>query len=218
MRAAVFDFDGTLADSTEFWDKLAKTYLESQGLSPREDLKEAMESLTVEEGLAYMQTEYSLDKSLVEIRKEIDELLISYYRDRAELKPFAREFIGLLRVKNTRLVIASVTDEEFISILLKKYGIYDDFEFIETCGRLGLNKDNKKFFEKISQRLDTDPNDIFFFEDSLYSMRVAKEVGFKIVAVEDQYAKKDLEEILKVADIYVKNFTSLMEFLKHIVK
>ncbi len=213
MKVAVFDLDGTLLDSTGFWNSLARTYLESQGLSPREDLQKTMENLTVKEGLAYMKTDYGLDKSLEQMRSEIDEILFSYYKKDAELKPYAKDLIKFLKSKNIRLAIASVTDEELIAIALKRLGVYEDFEFIETFGRLGLNKDDEEFFHLLSERLASNPNNIFIFEDSLYSMKTAKKAGFKIVAVEDHYARKDLKEILEICDIYIKDFSSLMELL-----
>lgn len=215
MKVAVFDLDGTLLDSTRFWNSLARTYLERQGLKPSEDLQKTMESLTVKEGLAHMQTGYGLDKSLEQIRSEIDEILFSYYKNDAELKPFARDLIKILKSRNIRLAIASVTDEELIAMALKRLGIYEDFKFIETCGRLGLNKDDEEFFHQLSERLASEPKDIFLFEDSLYSMKTAKKAGFKIVAVEDHYARKDLREILETCDIYIKDFASLMELLSY---
>ena len=37
-RLLIFDMDGTLLDSMEFWQNLGRQYLESKGKSPDDDL------------------------------------------------------------------------------------------------------------------------------------------------------------------------------------
>lgn len=108
MKAAVFDIDGTLIDSIDFWKNLGKNYLISQGICPRDDLNQAMETLTVTEGISYMKEEYKIGKTSLQIKDELDELLFSYYKNDAKLKPYAIEVIKTLKSKNIRLAIASV--------------------------------------------------------------------------------------------------------------
>src|SRR5699024_4294481 len=170
MEAAVFDMDGTLVDSMGFWEGLAKNYLISQGIVPREDLNKTIEPLTVMESISYMKEEYKIEKSCLQIKDELDELLFSYYRKDVKLKPFAVEIIQSLKNKNIKLAIASVTDEELIYSVLNRYGIYQYFEFIQTCGNVNLSKDNEEFYRLLSKRLGTRPSYIFLFEDSFYSM------------------------------------------------
>lgn len=213
MKAAVFDVDGTLVDSIGFWTNLSNNYLLSQGITAAEDLNKALETLTVEEGVSYMQEKYEINKTLIQIRDEMDELLTSYYREEAELKPFVIELLEVLKSKDIKLGIASVIDEGLISSVLNRYGIYDYFEFIQTCENTGLSKNDERFFKLLSEKMDLKPEEIFLFEDSLYCMKVAKSVGLNVVGVEDDYSKKDLENIIEVSDIYIKDFSKLISCL-----
>ena len=214
MKAVVFDIDGTLVDSMGFWKNLGRNYLISQGAIPKDDLNRVLDSLTVMEGVAYMKEEYKLDKTCSEIKYELDQLLLLYYKKDAKLKPFAAEVVKLLKDKNIRLAIASVIDEKLIYYVLQRYNIYKHFEFVQTCENTNLGKDNEDFFNLLSERLNMNPKNIFLFEDSLYSMKAAKSAGLKIVAMEEAYSKKDLEKIIEVADIYIKDFSYLISFLK----
>ena len=63
------------------------------------------------------------------------------------------------------------------------------------------------------KRLNTRADEIFLFEDSLYCMEAAKVVGLNIVAVADEYSKKDLEKIVEISDIYLKDFSKLIKIL-----
>jgi hypothetical protein len=45
-------------------------------------------------------------------------------------------------------------------------------------------------------------------------MEAAKVAGLNVVAMEDNYAKKDLEKIIEFADIYLKDFSKLIKFIK----
>lgn len=214
MKAAIFDIDGTLIDSIDFWRNLGKNYLISQGISPRDDLNQAMETLTVTEGISYMKEEYKIGKTSLQIKDELDELLFSYYKNDAKLKPYVIEVIKTLKSKNIRLAIASVIDEKLIFSVLDRYGIYDYFEFVQTSENTNLSKDNGEFFKLLPKRLNIKPDQIFLFEDSLHCMEAAKMAGLNVVAIEDNYAKKDLEKIIEFADIYLKDFRKFIKFIK----
>lgn len=120
MKAAVFDFDGTLADTMEFWNRLARNYLLSIGLEPLADLKKALEKLTVDEGAIYMKEKYRIEENEIEIQAEMDELLYKYYRKDAQLKPYVLEMLEKLKSRGIRMAIATVTDEDFILAVLKR--------------------------------------------------------------------------------------------------
>lgn len=45
-------------------------------------------------------------------------------------------------------------------------------------------------------------------------MKAVKMAGLNLVAIEDNYAKKDLEKIIEFADIYLKDFSKLIKFIK----
>lgn len=210
MKAAVFDFDGTLVDSMEFWNNLAKNYLFSIGVMATDDLNKAIEKLTVDEGIAYMKERYKIPKSVIEIKEEMDILLVNYYRDDVKLKPNVIEMLERLKDKGIRIAIASLTDENLIRSVLKRYDIEHYFEFIQTCENTRLSKDDKSFFQFVSENLNLEGKEIFIFEDSLYAMIASKEAGLKVIGVEDSSAIENLEKILDIVDYYIKDFNEFI--------
>ena len=45
-------------------------------------------------------------------------------------------------------------------------------------------------------------------------MKAVRMAGLNVVAIEENYAKKDLEKIIEFADIYLKDFRKLVKFIK----
>lgn len=213
MRAVVFDFDGTLVDTMEFWNNLAKNYLLSIGITPLDDLDKALEKLTVDEGVLHMKERYKIEKTQIEIQAEMDELLFSYYREDVELKPYVEEMLEKLKNKKIRMAIASVIDEELILSVLKRYDISHYFEFIQTCENVSLSKDDRNFFDLLPEKLNLKPDGIYMFEDTLYPIISAKKAGLKVVGVEDGSGAKDIEKIIELSDVYIKDFREFIDLI-----
>lgn len=213
MKAVVFDFDGTLVDTMDFWNNLARNYLLSIGIKPFDSLNKNLEKLTVAEAVVYMKEKYKIQKTEIQIQAEMDELIYSYYRGKVELKPFVLESLEKLKTKNIKMSIASVTDKEIIKIVLEKYGISHYFDFIQTCESVGFNKDNRKFFDLLLKRLNLESFDIYLLEDSLYPIISAKETGIKIVGVEDNFSSENKKRIIELSDVYIKDFRDFIELI-----
>lgn len=212
MKAVVFDVDGTLFDSMEFWNNMARNYLLSIGIMSSEELNKDLETLTVAEGIYYLQEKYNLKKTYTQVKDGMDQLLLSYYKEDIKLKKDVIEILEILKKKNIKIAIASLTNEDLIISALNRYGISHYFQFIQTCENTNLSKDDEKFYKLLSERLNVRHDEIFYFEDSLYSMEVAKKAGLNVVAVADDCSKKDLKKIVDVADMYIKDFSKLIPF------
>lgn len=213
MKAVVFDVDGTLFDSMDFWNNMARNYLLSIGIMSSEELNKDLETLTVAEGIYYLQEKYNLKKTYTQIKDGMDQLLLSYYKEDIKLKKDVIEILEILKKKNIKIAIASLTNEDLIISALNRYGISHYFQFIQTCENTNLSKDDEKFYKLLSERLNVRHDEIFYFEDSLYSMEIAKKAGLNVVAVADDCSKKDLKKIVDVADMYIKDFSTLISFL-----
>ena len=58
IKAAIFDVDGTLLDSMPYWKNAGKIFLETLGISTKEDLGHILLSMTMEEGSRYLINNY----------------------------------------------------------------------------------------------------------------------------------------------------------------
>ena len=209
MKAAIFDLDGTLLDSMWLWKSLVNDYLKSIGIEPPEDLRENLKKLSLLEGCYYMKDRFHLEKTPQVINDEIEELLADYYGNQFTLKPFVHEILSEFKNRNIRMCLAIATADELVEMALKRLDIGDYFEFIQTSNNVGIGKSKPEFFQAVINRLDLDAKDIWVFEDALHCIISAKKCGLNVVALQDDSASEDIEEIKKLADIYINNLSEL---------
>ena len=214
MKAVVFDVDGTLVDSMEFWNNLARNYLLSLNIEARENLNSMLQTLTVDKGVLYIKEEYGIEKTVEAMRDEIDLMILKFYSEEVQLNPYVLELLELLKEKDVKMAIATLTEENHIEAMLGRLGIRERFDFIQTPTNSGIGKDDIAFYNLLSDRLGIDISSITFFEDSLYAMIPAKETGMKIVGVEDKASFEDKEEIRELVDIYIKDFSEVVDLLE----
>ena len=60
IKAAVFDLDGTLLDSSAIWEDLGGRFLLSIGVTPETELPEILSSMSLEESCSYLSERYRL--------------------------------------------------------------------------------------------------------------------------------------------------------------
>lgn len=210
MKAVIFDLDGTLIDSMWLWNNLAENYLLSIGIDPPEKFsKTYLRKLTLEEGCLFVKEKFRLKETVDEIQEAMEDLLVDYYKNRLKLKAYVLDVLNKFKKEGTKMAIATATDKHLVEMVLDRYYIRDYFEFIQTVGNTGIKKSQPKFFQKAADRLNVDSKNIWVFEDALHCIVSAKECGLKVVAVKDKSALPDLDEIKRIADIYVEDFSQL---------
>ena len=212
MKAAVFDLDGTLLDSMWLWEGLANNYLKSIGIEPPEDLRDTLKKLSLLDGCHYIKDRFQLSKAPEEINDEMEELLEVHYAKHFMLKPYVLETLNGFKNSNIRMCLATATADNLVIKALERLGIGDCFEFIQTSNNIGIGKSNPEFFQAVIKRLDIEPKDIWVFEDALHCMISAKKCDLNIVALQDDSAISDRQEIKKVADIYIDDFSQLEKY------
>ena len=212
MEAAVFDLDGTLLDSMWLWEGLANNYLKSIGIEPPEDLRDTLKKLSLLEGCHYLKDRFQLSKTPEEINGEMEGLLESHYSNYFMLKPYVLETLKDFKNRNIRMCLATATADNLVIKALERLGIGDYFEFIQTSNNIGIGKSNPEFFQAVIKRLDIEPKDIWVFEDALHCMISAKNCDLNVVALLDDSAISDRQEIKKIADICIDDFSQLEKY------
>lgn len=210
MTGAIFDVDGTLLDSMPIWEDVGERYIRSLHLEPEPGLSRKLETLSVEEGAAYLKNTYGLTQTEEEIARGTLQIVEDFYYREAPLKPGVKEFLESLQAKGIPMVIATSSVREHVEAALRRLGVLHCFARIFTCTEVGAGKTNPLIFEKAGEYIGGEFRDISVFEDAIHALETAKKAGFYTVAVYDPTSEKDWERLRAEADRAVTDLRQLL--------
>lgn len=197
---AVFDLDGTLADSMVCWAELAGEFLKKRGIHPvPEGIADEIKTMTMAESAALFVRTFGLEDTPEQVAGEMNAMIEEHYRKDIPLKDGAGEYIRRLASQGVRMCVASATDRHLVSDCLKRLGILPYFEFLISCEEVGRGKDSPRVYEEAARRFGAQPGEIAVYEDALFAARTARQAGFYVVGVYDR-GSKDFNQLKQMAD------------------
>ena len=205
-RLLIFDMDGTLLDSMEFWQNLGRKYLESKGKSPEDDLEAIIESMTLQESASYFKKKYDLDEDTEEIIKEVLDFIEDKYLNEIPLKKGVKKFLEKVYSQGYKMCILTTSEKSQAIGALKRTGVLDLFDEVYTDRDFNLSKKDPQIYIKTCEKMGESPSDTVVFEDALYAVESAKKTKCTVVGVYDEYSKGDWDKIISIADKAIKNF------------
>ena len=197
-RLLIFDMDGTLLDSMEFWQNLGRRYLESKGKSPEDDLEDVIKSMTLQE--------YDLDEDTEDIIKEVLDFIEDKYLNEIPLKKGVKKFLEKVNSQGYKMCILTTSEKSQAVGALKRTGVLDLFDEVYTDRDFDLSKKDPKIYIKACEKMGESPSDTVVFEDALYAVESAKKTGCAVVGVYDEYSKGDWDKIISIVDKIIESF------------
>lgn len=205
MRAAVFDFDGVIADSEPLHFAALRDALREAGVEITEEEYTHRYLAYDDRGairlaLAHHAVPYDLDRlDVVAVRKaEIFEERLPT----VPLFPGAAELIrGLAR--EIPLAIASGARREEIEAILEAGGLRDAFRAIVGADDVSRGKPDPEPYLRAAARLlphapNLKPEECVAFEDSMPGIVAARKAGMRVVAVTNSYPAERLQAAHRV--------------------
>ena len=200
----IWDMDGTILDSMRYWLSLGTDYLIRRGITPPEDLRETIDSMTLEESAAYFQKEFGIELSVPEIISGFLTMIADEYRETIPAKEFAAEIIKQAAEHGSRMCVLTTSDHDLAEAALRRVGLLRYFEAILTAEALGMDKRSGAIYETVMEKLGYVPAQTLICEDTLYAVRAAAEAGAhtgaKVLAFRDIANADDWAQITALAD------------------
>ena len=201
LRAAIFDFDGTLIDSMKMWHTIPSSYARSLGKEPDVDFDEKAKYLSLEESAEEFRRMYGIRYTNEEIIGQIMDMVHGFYRETLPLKPGVREILQEFREKGIRMCIATMTPSKMIYDACTRLDILDYFEAIYSCSDYGIGKDTPDIYDMAAEKMGVTRRESIVFEDMVRAVITAHRAGYRVVGIRDEESRKDWERITAESDL-----------------
>lgn len=207
---AIFDFDGTLADSMWVWDEVDRRFFESRGIPFTPEYGEIIAMLGFEGGADYTIERFHLDESPEDIIEEWKETAGDSYATQVMLKPGAADYLRHCKQEGLPIAIATSLQRNLLEPALKNNGVFGLFGAICVCDELGVGgKSTPRVYEEAARQIGVPLQRCAIFEDVVTPARTAKRTGAYVVGVYDEHKQQATDELRGIVDLFVNSWFDL---------
>lgn len=209
FSAAIFDLDGTLADSNGVWKKIDIAILQKRGIRCSDAFAESLAAMTYEEAAAEMHR-LGVKDTTEELIRECNELAAYEYRHNIFLKPYAAEYLTYLKNNGVKTALATASPKMLYEPVLRHNHVYGLFDAFCTTEEAGRSKDYPDVYLHAASKLGVSPDECVVFEDVLKGIVSAKNAGMTAIGVYDRYSAEDIVTLRAAADRFIMDFSEMM--------
>lgn len=209
IKGIIFDLDGTIVDSMGMWRSLDREFITSQGAEYNAELSKEIVGMTLEQAAQHFHDVLGLKKNVEQILHEWKNYLFNQYKYSIPLKKGAAEFIDKCYKNGVRMCVATLTEKQMATMVLKKYGLLDKLEFVLTVYEVGKSKLNPDIYLQCSKKMGISVGQCAVVEDTFHAINTAKKAGFTVYAIAEETAVNQ-EGIRLLCDRYLNDFTDLL--------
>ncbi len=207
IDAVVFDLDGLLLDSEQFWDTVREQYVHDRGGRWHERAQRDMMGMSSTEWSRYVHGELGVPDPPEEIVREILGRMMDRYREHLPVIPGAREAVERLAAR-WPLGLASSSNRELIDLALELLGVPNLFEVTVSSEEVDRGKPAPDVYLEAASRLGVESTRAAAIEDSHNGIRAARAAGMRVIAIPNPHFPPD-EEALAQADVVLRSLEEL---------
>lgn len=211
MKAAIFDFDGTLFESASYWEKVISQYLKERQVLPPDDILSIAKPLGISDAAEMFRDRFSLKETQKEIVTNWRSQMGRNYHDVIPLKEYAEQYIKKLRADGVSICLATAMERDFVMPALERTGIMELFDLIVTIKDVKANKNSPRIFEYCAEQFNAKIDECTVYEDSPLAAAICREAGFHVIGVFDGVCYKDCDLMKPICDRFIYSFHELID-------
>ncbi len=211
IKAAIFDFDGTVVDSMYVWTKIDEDFLKARGIEVTDEYTEKMRSMYFETAAAYTKEQYRLRESVEEIMQIWLDMAHKEYAENVSVKEGCPELIREMRDRGIRIGMATSNNPYLLRPCLENNQISDLFDIICYTSEVGMNKSNPDIYIYTAKKLGATPEECIVFEDIPEGIKSSSMAGMKTVAVYDKANTDCIDELESSADRFIYQYSEMLD-------
>jgi len=211
----LFDVDGVLFDSMDFWHNCGSMLLRQLNVAPDEDFNAKVCSLSIQQTAEIVCRDYHVPLTPREISDRIVQLAHDYYVDEVQLKEGVHETVQYLAATGRyAFAIATAGESELVKAALERVGLRAYFPTILCCREIGYGKDSPELYRCVARHFHAQPQEMTVLEDALYAATSAKNAGCRVIGVYDRPAHSDWPALQALTGECITSMSQLPNILE----
>ncbi|WP_122088004.1 HAD family hydrolase [Halalkalicoccus subterraneus] len=183
MDCVLFDMDGVIVDSEDYWVEREREELLPAVVEEDVPVSE-ITGMNYKEIYEYLDSNYTTRVSREEYIDRFEKLAEEIYTEHAELMPGFRDLLAALHVRGVRTAIVSSSPPDWIETVSERFDL-EGFDGILSAEDIdGPGKPEPTIYEHAAAKLGVEPADCVVVEDSEHGVESAAAAGAYTVAYE----------------------------------
>lgn len=206
--AAIFDFDGTLADTASVWHEVDRAFLGARGLPYDDEYPRMLSVLGFEGGARYTIERFGLKEGPQDICDEWNRMGRALYRTRVSLRPGAEAYIRALRGRGIPCALATTNDRDVLDSM-ERVDVDALFDVRVHGKDVAHAKDHPDIYLEAASRMGAEPGRCIVFEDIVPGLVSARQAGMIACGVISHDPVQQVKEIRRVADLVLEDWRDI---------
>jgi len=189
-QAVVFDMDGVIVDTEQYWVEAEVDILDAALPAGHEVDPHDITGINVHEQYELLAEEYELQVSQSEYFDLFDREAAGVY-ERADLMSGFHDLLDAIEARDVPLGLATSSYPRWIDIVFETHDLDDRFDEVLSAANLdGPGKPDPLIYETVAERLGVEPAEMIVIEDSENGIKAAAASGATTLA----YAGRGTED------------------------
>ena len=210
MDAVLFDMDGVLVNSEDYWNEFEEEFVFSGAVAGDTPSHDEITGMNFREIYDYLDENYETTLDKEEFVRRYEERAETVYGEEVELLDGARELLDDLRDRGARVAIVSSAPQSWIGAVLDRFDLGEFAQVISAEDIDAPGKPEPHVYEHAAAEFGLDPEDCVVVEDSRNGAKAAVRAGAYCVAYRSDH---NADTDLSVADVVVESPGELREAL-----
>jgi HAD superfamily hydrolase (TIGR01509 family) len=216
IRAVIFDLDGLIIDSEPLHQRAFNTYLQRHNVGyqfGQDEYARFFVGIPVRHNAEYLITRFGLACTPEELLAEREAEFEALIRDGSNLEamPGLLSLLDELNRQKVELGVASASPRAQVEVMLDGLGLRSRFQVVVAGTDVPRTKPAPDVYLRAVEDLKLPKEKCIAVEDSATGIKAAKAAGLVVVAIPNQYTRRqDLSE----ADVHLKRLDELGALIK----
>ncbi|MDY6773694.1 MAG: HAD family phosphatase [Candidatus Nanohaloarchaea archaeon] len=195
MEAVIFDMDGVIVDSEQYWHRLERQVFE-EALKDA-DFEEVLEKAT---GRNYLETyellreEYGIDMEREEFMERYDEAAEVIYGERVELMDGFRSLVEELKAEEIKIGLVSSSPRRWIGMVFDRFDLEGLLDVVASTEDIEEEegKPEPDIYLHAAEKLEVEPEQCVAVEDSENGVKAAENAGMYCIGYRNETGQADV--------------------------